>query len=163
MAVALHSSDIAKWSWRRFWFGPAGTGCALAGIVRQLLALVCVLAATACTESPTGPAVPLDTGFTLSPGESRAIEGTTLTIRFNGVTGDSRCPADAVCIQGGSAEVRITAASDASTRDLVLMTGDMRPVQHGPFTIALVQLAPYPFSSRTIPPEDYRATLRVTR
>ena len=131
--------------------------------MRRLLAIMCLLAATACSESPTGPTVPLDTEFALAPGDSRAIGGTTLTIRFNGVAGDSRCPADSVCIQGGSAEVRITAASDESTRDLVLMTGDMRPVQHGPFTIALVQLAPYPFSSRTIAPEDYRATLRVTR
>ena len=71
--------------------------------------------------------------------------------------------ADAVCVQGGSAEVRITAVSEESTRDLVLLTGDMRPVRHGSFTIALVQLAPYPFSSRTIAPEEYRATLRATR
>jgi hypothetical protein len=131
--------------------------------MRRLLVIACLLAATACSESPAGPTVPLDTEFALAPGESRALEGTTLTIRFNGVTGDSRCPADAVCIQGGSAEVRITAASDESTRDHALLTGDMRPVQHGPFTIALAQLAPYPFSSRTIQPADYRATLRVTR
>lgn len=131
--------------------------------MRCLCVIVCLLAATGCTESPTAPAVPLDTEFVLAPRESRAIDGASLTIRFTGVTGDSRCPADAVCIQGGSAEVRITAVSDDSTRDYALMTGDMRPVQHGSFTIALVQLTPYPFSSRTIPPDDYRATLRVTR
>jgi len=131
--------------------------------MRHLLVIACLLAATACTESSTGPTVPLDTEFVLAPGESRAVEGTRLTIRFNGVAGDSRCPADAVCVQGGSAEVRITAVSEESTRDLVLLTGDMRPVRHGSFTIALVQLAPYPFSSRTIAPEEYRATLRATR
>jgi hypothetical protein len=84
-------------------------------------------------------------------------------VRFNGVSGDSRCPADAICIQGGSADVRITATSDGSTRDYELKTGDMRPVQHDGFTIALVQVAPYPFSSRTIAPDEYRATLKVTR
>jgi hypothetical protein len=36
-------------------------------------------------------------------------------------------------------------------------------VQHDGVTIALVQLTPYPFSSRTIAPGDYRATLKVTR
>ena len=91
------------------------------------------------------------------------IDGTSLTVRFNGVSGDSRCPADALCVQGGSAEVRITAQSNGSTRNYDLRTGDMQPVQHEGLTISLVQLTPYPFSSRTIPPGDYRATLEVTR
>jgi hypothetical protein len=91
------------------------------------------------------------------------VEGTSLTVRFNDVSGDSRCPADAICIQGGSADVRITALSDGSTRNYELRTGDMRPVQHDDLTISLVQLAPYPFSSRKILPEDYRVTLKVTR
>jgi hypothetical protein len=34
---------------------------------------------------------------------------------------------------------------------------------HEGFTIALVNLTPYPFSSKTILPDEYRATLRVTR
>jgi hypothetical protein len=58
--------------------------------------------------------------------------------------------------------VRITAASDRSTADYELHTGDMQPVVHERFVIALVQLSPYPFSSRTIRPDEYRATLRVT-
>jgi hypothetical protein len=39
----------------------------------------------------------------------------------------------------------------------------MEPVTHDGLTISLVELQPYPFSSRTIEPGDYRATLRVTR
>jgi hypothetical protein len=42
-------------------------------------------------------------------------------------------------------------------------TGDLKPVTHDDLTIHLVELAPYPFSSRTIAPNEYRATLRVTR
>jgi hypothetical protein len=59
--------------------------------------------------------------------------------------------------------VSLTAASDRSTRDLVLRTGDMQPVQHDGYTITLVQVAPYPFSARTIEPHEYRITLKVTR
>ena len=44
-----------------------------------------------------------------------------------------------------------------------LQTGDLRPVVHNGLTIALVQLSPYPFSARTIAPDEYRATLKVTR
>ena len=91
------------------------------------------------------------------------INGTSLNVRFNAVSGDSRCPADAVCIQGGSAAVQITARSEGMMRDYDLQTGDMRPVQHDGLTIALVQLSPYPFSSRTIQPSEYRATLKVVR
>ena len=85
-------------------------------------------------------------------------------MRFEGVTGDSRCPADALCIQGGDAVVHVTVLAGGSAgHDYDLHTGDMRPVKHGDLTIALVELAPYPLSSRTIEPDDYRATLRVTR
>lgn len=129
--------------------------------MRQLIPVVCLVLLTACNDSPTGPSSPLDSEFTLAPGETMSITARSLLVRFNGVSGDSRCPADAFCIQGGSAAVRITAASARATRDYELHTGDMRPVVHEGFTIVLVQLLPYPFSSRTIPPEEYRATLRV--
>lgn len=66
--------------------------------------------------------------------------------------------------QGGDAIVRIEVLSWNGRRDgYDLHTGDMRPVRHGDLTIGLVRLEPYPFSSRTIEPGDYRATLRGTR
>jgi hypothetical protein len=128
------------------------------------LVLACsLLAAAGCGDTLSGPTSPLDRAFTLAPGEAMGITDASLVVRFNGVTGDSRCPADAVCIQGGSAAVGITVTSDRSTNDYELHTGDMQPVRHEAFTIALVELVPYPFSSRTIEPEEYRATLTVTR
>jgi len=131
--------------------------------MRRLALSLCLLALTACDQRITGPTTPLNTEFTLSPGQSMAIDGASLSVRFNNVTGDSRCPADAFCIQGGSADVRITATADRSSQDYAIRTGDLRPVQHAGLTIALVQLSPYPFSSRTIAPSEYRATLKVTR
>jgi hypothetical protein len=131
--------------------------------MRSAFAFVCLLAATACGDGPTAPTVTLAAEFVLAPGEAAAVEGTPLTIRFFGVRGDSRCPADVVCIQGGSADVFVTVRSDDGVRDYVLRTGDMQPVRHDSYTIALVALTPYPFSSRTIRSDEYRATLRVTR
>ena len=132
-------------------------------VMRYLLLVLCLPLMTVCDERPTGPTSLLNTEFILEPGESMRIEGAALTVRFNGVSGDSRCPADVFCIQGGDAVVRITARSDSSTHDYELHTGNMRPVQHDAITIALVQLSPYPFSSRTIQPDEYRATLIVRR
>ena len=131
--------------------------------MRLLLWSLCLLAATACDQSLTSPSTPLNTEFVLAPGETMAIESVSLAITIDGVTGDSRCPADALCIQGGSADVHVIAMSDGARRAHVLKTGDMKPVQHGDTTITLVQLSPYPFSSRTIAPNEYRATLKVTR
>ena len=123
----------------------------------------CLILMTACGESPTSPTTPLNVEFTLAPGESRRIEGEPLTVTFVGVSGDSRCPADAICVLGGSATVAISVASGLSSRAYDLRTGDMLPVVHEGLTIALVALMPYPFSARTIAPNDYRATLKVTR
>jgi hypothetical protein len=131
--------------------------------VARAICLCSVLSAAACEESLSGPTSPLGSAFTLAPGEAMGITDAQIVVRFNGVTGDSRCPADAVCIQGGSAAVGITVVSDRSSRDYELLTGDMQPVRHEGFTITLVDLTPYPFSSRTIPQEEYRATLTVTR
>ena len=118
---------------------------------------------SACTGNLTGPTVRLDEAFVLEPGQRAILEGRSARIRFVGVTGDSRCPIDVVCVQGGDAIVEIAVRSGRNAETSYdLHTGDLRPVQHGTLTITLVQLAPDPFSTQTIPPQDYRATLRVT-
>lgn len=117
----------------------------------------------ACDESMTGPSVALDKTFVVAPGEVVSITDTSALLQFHGVDGDSRCPADAICIQGGDAVVRVSVTTGGRRRDYELHTGSMQPVRHDDLTIALVELSPYPFSSRTIAPGEYRASLRVTR
>jgi hypothetical protein len=130
--------------------------------MRSFLAAFCLIAVTGCFfGSPTEPG-PVDQTVTLAPGQSASITGTTVTLKFDGVTGDNRCPADAMCVLGGSATVKIEARSSAGTRTLTFETGKLEPVQYDGLTLELTQLAPYPFSATPISPEDYRATLRVT-
>jgi hypothetical protein len=131
--------------------------------MRLLLLSLTLVVLPGCDEPVTGPTTSLNREFTLAPGETATIEDAAMSVRFNRITGDNRCPADAVCILGGSADVSITAVSARSTRELVLRTGDMQPVQHDGFVIILVQVSPYPFSARTIQPDEYRVTLRVQR
>ncbi len=132
--------------------------------MRQLAVLICLFSVTACSDSPTGPTVPLNSEFVLAPGSAAMIEEASTAIRFNRVTGDSRCPGDAICIQGGDAIVSVTVTSTDGSRDHELHTGTMAPVRHDDLTVTLVQLTPYPFGSLPpIQPDDYRATLRVTR
>jgi hypothetical protein len=123
------------------------------------------IALTACAaDTPTRPQVPIDARVVLAPGETADIEAAGIRIGFQGVLGDSRCPADAVCILGGDAIVRLDVlASSGTVSTYDLHTGDMKPARHGDLTIALENLSPYPFSGRTIAPGEYRATLHVTR
>jgi hypothetical protein len=134
---------------------------------RKLLVagFACLLLTTACDEkAPTGPTVSLNQEFTLAPGEAARVADSSVRIQFLRVSGDSRCPADALCIQGGDALVHIR-AGDNGASEYELHTGDesRATVTHEGLRIQLVNLQPYPFSSRTIEPRDYRATLRVTR
>jgi hypothetical protein len=125
---------------------------------------VCLLAVTACDESPTGPSVSLDTRFTLAPGETASLRNRDIRLRFDGVTGDSRCPANALCITGGDAVVKLQASGGSGGLTLELHTGDSSRASaaYGNVTVSLVELQPYPFSTEPIAPRDYRATLVVS-
>ena len=93
------------------------------------------------------------------------VAETDLRVEFREVTGDSRCPADAVCILGGDAVVHVRASGSGATADYELHTGDASraAAMHGPFRIQLIELTPYPFSATPIAKNDYRASLEVTR
>ena len=94
------------------------------------------------------------------------MKGTGLRVQFVSVSGDSRCPADAVCIQGGDAIVHVRAFDeDAPPAQYELHTGDSRQASavHAGVRVALAELQPYPFSSRPIAPEAYRATFTASR
>ena len=133
--------------------------------MRAFVLVFCLLAATACDEKgAAGPTVPLNERFTLARGEVATVDGADLRLQFMEVTGDSRCPADAFCIQGGDAIVHVRVVNGAAAA-YELHTGDSSraAATHRQLRIELVQLQPDPFSSRTIAPDEYRATFTVTR
>lgn len=132
--------------------------------MRAGLVLLTVMTLAACSDTHPATPSPVAREVTLAPGQTASIEEASLSIRFHGVTGDSRCPGDALCLTGGSAQVNIEVISGRGDRQsYVLHTGDMRPVNHGDLTIGLKELSPYPFVTRPIDPSDYRAKLEVTR
>jgi hypothetical protein len=133
----------------------------------RLFALAaCLLVVTGCDENnPTGPTVSFNQQVTLAPGEVASVAGEDVRLQFVGVSGDSRCPANAVCILGGDALVQIRAFGGSSSNVYQLHTGNssLASATHDSVRFALVQLQPYPFSSRTIAPDEYRATLQIAR
>jgi hypothetical protein len=120
------------------------------------------VALAGCASTTLAPTGPFNKEVTVAQGKTAAVvDG--VSVRFVAVSGDSRCPADALCIQGGDAIVKLQVTSGKETHEAELHTGSMKPVTSGDVTVELVQLSPYPFSGRTIPQEDYRATLKVSR
>jgi hypothetical protein len=137
-----------------------------AAVVRMFTLLSCLLVATACNEtSPTGPAVPLSERFVLAPGGAAAIAKAGISVQFVGVSGDSRCPADAFCIQGGDAIVEVRVLDSGAAALYQLHTGDKQRASaaHRDLRIELLDVQPYPFSTRPIDASDYRVTLVVSR
>jgi hypothetical protein len=100
---------------------------------------------------------------TLGAGQRATVEGTSLSLQFVGVTADSRCPADAFCVQLGEAVAVFDASisARAGTRLELRTTDAGRSAELGDLRVELRALDPYPFSSRPIDPATYRASLHV--
>jgi hypothetical protein len=126
--------------------------------MRWAIVLV-ALTFAACKGSPNEP---VDLRVVLAPGNVAGVGGAT--IRFEGVTSDSRCPGDAICVWAGDAIVRVVVSASGSSSTYELHTADLKPAQDRGVTVKLEELSPYPFASLgPIKPADYRATLRITR
>lgn len=76
-------------------------------------------------------------------GETATLDG--LTIRFDEVIEDSRCPEDVACVWGGWGRVGLTIDGQADTLFVYLPeTVDKDSVRIGDVTVFAVDLAPYP-------------------
>jgi hypothetical protein len=118
----------------------------------------------ACGPRPQPQPASAGGRLTLAPGQTAAVPGETLQLKFDEVASDSRCPSDVACIQAGDAVVSFTViAADRTRQRYEVHTSGPTSVMHAGLTIALEGLEPRPVSSRPIRPADYRLTLRVSR
>ena len=142
---------------------------------QHVILLTAMLTAAACNSPardvltlPSAPnsTVPLGTDFTLAPGEFVAVNQESLQLTFVRLTGDSRCPTNALiqCVWAGSAIITARATTPGGTRDLNLETQankDTATIDR--LVVRLVSVAPARLTTDSIPPASYRATLRITR
>ena len=114
----------------------------------------------ACSSSPTAPTNPIV--VTLAPGQSTQVGA--LSVKFIGVTIDTRCPANALCIQVGDAFVALETTVLGAKREfeLQILNPTKRSTTHRNYFIELQEVRPYPFGE-PIKPADYRVTLRIAR
>ncbi len=125
-------------------------------------AMACASGTTASDIAEITPGEP----FRLMVGEALDLPSEDLTVRFVGVTGDSRCPSDAHCIWAGDAEVevRLTRGEEETPVSLHTHGGDRFPREARAFgcTLRLEDVEPYPKSTEKIAPEDYVVTVKLT-
>jgi hypothetical protein len=131
--------------------------------MRRVLLLACAVFATSCLNiNPAQPNVPLGSPFTLKVGHSAVVPG-GLSITFDTVLSDSRCPIDAICVTAGEARVAMTLST--GSRNRVQREWRTNPtndrVSFDDFSIELRELHPYPSGGTTIAPGDYVATIAV--
>jgi hypothetical protein len=120
--------------------------------------------AVGCSGGVTQPSQrPIGQPFELRAGASAMVEG-GLTLTFDRVTTDSRCPMNALCVWSGNAIVAVSLSQGAggpAARELHT-EASRSEVSYLAYAIRLVSLAPYPRTDREIRPGDYVATLAVT-
>lgn len=144
---------------------------------KAVLAVLCAAGLAACSRESTAPAqapgppvaaasatVSLDQPFELGVGRSATVAGEGVTVRFEGVPSDSRCPTGVQCVWAGDALVHAVLSKDRKAFGAELHTTlDPRSVDYLTYNVALVSLAPYPSTSGSISQSQYRATFVVTR
>lgn len=133
-------------------------------LLTPVMGVVSVVIVMACGGVSPARAAAADEEITLAPGRAQRVAKGGVTLRFDRVVSDSRCPSDARCIRAGWAEVAITLSRDGASVQRTLSLGEQRESEtdYEGCIVALVKLEPYPTTSDTIPPDDYRATFRVT-
>jgi hypothetical protein len=108
----------------------------------------------------------LDSEFILQINQSAEIKSEDITVTFLNVTSDSRCPSDVTCIWQGQAGIELDVQKGEEESAISLsIGGDSSPEESifNSYLIQLVDLSPYPISTKNIQPEDYTATIKITK
>ena len=130
------------------------------GVVFALVALAC--------SSPTDPdsSAIRDETFVLRYGNTEQL-GNDLRVSFVELVEDSRCPASVQCVWQGNGAIRLDVAAAGRSQSIKLNTvgGTTFPREATAegYTFILMELDPQRATPDPVPPQQYRATIRVTR
>src|SRR5688572_17097538 len=131
--------------------------------MKLLLFAVALACLPACDENPNAPSK-LPATVEIRVGGRTAVDGTSLSITFEAMLNDSRCPGDATCIQAGDALVALVLEGDGQRVRHELNVNDTRTrrATHSRYQVEVRELRPYPFSSRPTDPATYEVSVQVT-
>ena len=136
--------------------------------VRIPVLLLVLIAAVSCASTLPGQPTDQDSGsqIVMAVNDSRRIPETTLTVSFEAVVEDSRCPTGVSCIREGDAIIRIRIdepGKPPSTYALHTSGPTGHEIVHGNVRVTLVDVKPFPSADRPTRPDEYRVTLLFKR
>lgn len=104
--------------------------------------------------------------FTVRYGQTAAVAGSSLRVRFAELAEESRCPKNVVCVWMGNAKIRLDVTSNGRTESVELNTAgnSQFPREATVFgtTIRLIDLQPYPEDPQPNDPTRYTAQLEIS-
>lgn len=117
--------------------------------------LVSLIACSDSVESVNG--LLLGDTVNIKLNETLYLDGENVSLKFDDVLQDSRCPLDVICIWEGNASVALILSENSNKHDIVLNT--YRPFGRDTtinnYKITLVDVHPYPMSDNTIDKSKY--------
>ena len=136
-----------------------------------LLLVVACARSTACDPataecgSVATTTVNLGQDIVLAPGQTVAVEGTSVRIAFDHIVADSRCPRDVVCVWAGNAQARVRILTEGDTARTLDINSTVEPKlgQFDGYTLRFVSLTPEPVSTAKIDSATSRLTVRLER
>ena len=121
-------------------------------------------AALALAVAATAAAGSLGEESELRSGETVSYDEGALSLTFEGVSRDNRCPKGVQCIVAGEAVVELTAEAGGAHATLTFKVPGRDPSQDfGGYTITVTAVDPQTRPGRQIAPEDYVVRLVVER
>jgi len=99
--------------------------------------------------------------FTIQTNQTITFD--TLKITFLKTLEDSRCPSDVTCIWQGRASIKLNTEFENQKKEIILTTSENSTVQTKMYKINLIDLKPYPISTKIINPKEYVATLDISK
>ena len=105
----------------------------------------------------------LDKEFMLKLGQTAFFDLQEISITFNKVISDSRCPSDVVCFWQGEVQIELLIKIKEFEPINVIMTENQAKNHYEfvGFTLILLKVEPYPISNKRISSSDYTATLII--
>ena len=102
--------------------------------------------------------------FSLRVNQTAYIGSADVAVRFVSVTEDSRCASDVVCVWEGQVSIlvdlaQVSSGSSIGQFTLSLGGGQASAESFGNYSIRVMDVQPYPMSTKKISPSDYVVTL----
>jgi len=119
-----------------------------------------ILIGTICSSFALEPKEKeLDEPFMIKIHQTLSVD--SLDVEFSGIE-DSRCPSDVTCVWEGRASVTLRIYNQTQYQSIILTTNETPTFRMGSYEITLIDVLPYPVSTKDIT-EEYVATISISK